>query len=257
VSQSLTGATGDPWHRLRALTPARIGLGRAGVSLPTAAHLDFQLAHARARDAVRDALDVSALTRDLDAAGLDSLRVRSAAGSREHFLKRPDLGRRLDGRSAETLAAARRAAPRAAPDAVFVIADGLAASAAQRHAVPVIAAAAGPLRAAGWRLAPVVVAEQGRVALADEIGARLGAALAVVLLGERPGLSAPDSLGAYLTWQPIVGRTDAERNCVSNIRPRGLPYDRAAATLVHLMTEARRRRLSGVALKADRGALGR
>ena len=262
MSGSLTGATGDPWHRLRALTPARIALGRAGVSLPTTAHLDFQLAHARARDAVYVALDVPALVRDLEAAGFESLEVRSAAGSREVYLKRPDLGRRLDGESAERLAAP-PAGPDAVlldavlPDAVFVIADGLAATAAQRHAVPVIAAAAGSLHAEGWRLAPVVVAEQGRVALADEIGARLGAAIAVVLLGERPGLSAPDSLGAYLTWQPLVGRADAERNCISNIRPEGLSYDRAAATLVHLMTEARRRRLSGVALKADRGALGR
>jgi ethanolamine ammonia-lyase small subunit len=252
MSGSLTGAAGDPWLPLRALTPARIALGRAGVSLPTAAHLDFQLAHARARDAVHDALDVPALRRDLQAAGFESLAVRSGAGSREIYLRRPDLGRRLDAESRERLAAMR-----GAPDAVFVVADGLAASAAQRHAVPVIAAAAARLGADGWRLAPVVVAQQGRVALADEVGAQLGAALAVVLLGERPGLSAPDSLGAYLTWEPRVGRTDAERNCISNIRPEGLAYDLAAATLVHLMTGARRRRLSGVALKADRGPIGR
>ena len=252
MSDALTGPGGDPWHHLRTLTPARSALGRAGVSLPTAAHLDFQLAHARARDAVHVALDVPALRRDLEAAGLESVAVRSAAVSREVYLKRPDLGRRLDGESGERLSALR-----GAPDAVFVVADGLAAAAAQRHAAPVLAAAAALLRAAGWRIAPVIVAEQGRVALADEIGARLGAGLAVVLLGERPGLSAPDSLGAYLTWQPKVGRTDAERNCISNIRPEGLAYDLAAATLVHLMTEARRRRLSGVALKADQGALGR
>ncbi len=252
MSGSLTGATGDPWHPLRALTPARIALGRAGVSLPTAAHLDFQLAHARARDAVHDALDVPALRRDLEAAGFESLAVRSAAGSREVYLKRPGLGRRLDAESRERLAAVP-----AGPDAVFVVADGLAASAARRHAVPVIIAAAARLRVEGWRVAPVIVAEQGRVAIGDEIGGQLGAAVAVVLLGERPGLSAPDSLGAYLTWQPMVGRTDAERNCISNIRPEGLAYDLATATLVHLMNEARRRRLSGVALKADRRALGR
>jgi ethanolamine ammonia-lyase small subunit len=242
MSGSLTGVTGDPWYPLRALTPARIALGRAGVSLPTAAHLDFQLAQARARDAVHDALDVPALRRDLEAAGFESLAVRSAAGSREVYLKRPDLGRRLDAASRESLEAA--AGP--GRDAVFVVADGLAASAAQRHAVPLLAAAAPGLRADGWRLGPVIVAEQGRVAIADEIGGRIGAALAVVLLGERPGLSAPDSLGAYLTWEPRVGRTDAERNCISNIRPEGLAYDLAAATLVHLMTEARRRRVSGV-----------
>lgn len=251
MSESVTGTSGDPWSRLRALTPARIALGRAGVSLPTAAHLDFQLAHARARDAVRVALDVPALGQDLEAAGFESVAVRSAAATRDVYLKRPDLGRRLADESAERLAALRGES-----DAVFVIADGLAAAAAQRHAVRIIAAAAGHLRAGGWRIAPVVVAEQGRVAIGDEIGARLGAALAVVLLGERPGLSAPASLGAYLTWHPEVGRTDADRNCISNIRPEGLAYDAAAATLVGLMTEARRRRLSGIALKADRGALG-
>jgi ethanolamine ammonia-lyase small subunit len=250
---SLTGAIGDPWHPLRALTPARIALGRAGVSLPTAAHLDFQLAHARARDAVHHALDVPLLRRDLDAAGFESLVVRSAAASRDVYLRRPDLGRRLDAESREKLTAAIGERP----DAVFVVADGLAASAGQRHAAPVIAAAAARLRADGWSLAPVIVAEQGRVAIADEIGARIGAGLAVMLIGERPGLSAPDSLGAYLTWEPRVGRTDAERNCISNIRPEGLAYELAAATLVHLMSEARRRRLSGVELKADRGALGR
>jgi ethanolamine ammonia-lyase small subunit len=249
----LTGATGDPWHPLRALTPARIALGRAGVSVPTAAHLDFQLAHARARDAVHEALDVAALLHDLSAAGIEALAVHSAAESREVYLKRPGLGRRLDDRSRRDL----EPVGGAGSDAVFVVADGLSARAAQRHAVPVLAPVAARLRAAGWTIAPVVVAQQGRVALADEIGALLRAAVAVVLLGERPGLSAPDSLGAYLTWAPRVGRTDAERNCVSNIRPEGLSYDAAADTLLRLMTEARRRRLSGVALKADRGPLPR
>jgi ethanolamine ammonia-lyase small subunit len=243
----------DPWERFRSLTPARIALGRAGGSLPTAAHLDFQLAHARARDAVHDALDVAALRADLDRLGLGSLAVRSAAGDRERYLKRPDHGRRLDPSSRELLAAT--GIPLGS-DAAFIVADGLSARAARRHAAPLLSALVPPLSERGWRFAPVVVAEQGRVALGDEIGELLGAALAVVLIGERPGLTSPDSLGAYLTWQPKRGRTDAERNCISNIRPEGLPYERAAGRLGYLMMEARRRRLSGVSLKDETGMLG-
>jgi ethanolamine ammonia-lyase small subunit len=220
--------------------------------LPTRAHLEFQLAHARARDAVHDALDVEALANDLRAAGLDALAVRSAAPDRVTYLQRPDLGRRLDPAARERLGQATGGAP----DAVFVVGDGLAAGAARRHAVPVLAALVPRLRDAGWRLGPVIVAEQARVALADEIGEALGAALAVILLGERPGLSAPESLGAYLTWAPRRGRTDAERNCVSNIRPEGLACDLAADRLLYLMTEASRRRLSGVDLKEETGMLG-
>lgn len=238
----------DPWHALRALTPARIALGRAGVSLPTRAHLDFQLAHARARDAVHDGLDVVRLLAKLSAVGLESLSVRSAAADRATFLQRPDLGRRLDAGDRARLEAA---AVSDGVEAALVVADGLSARAAQAHAVPVLAALVPRLRDAGWRVAPVVVAEQGRVALADEIGAALRARLVVVLLGERPGLSAPDSLGAYLTWDPRPGRTDAERNCVSNIRPEGLVPALAADKLACLMLEAARRRLSGVALKDD------
>jgi ethanolamine ammonia-lyase small subunit len=242
----------DPWHALRALTPARIALGRAGASLPTRAHLDFQLAHARARDAVHDGLDVATLQAALAAAGFESVAVRSAAPDRAGYLQRPDLGRRLDP-------AARTRLEALAPggvEAAFVVADGLSARAAQAHAVPVLAALAPRLADAGWRLAPVVVAEQARVALGDEIGAALGAALVVVLLGERPGLTAPDSLGAYLTWAPRPGRTDAERNCVSNIRPEGLVPALAAEKLCYLMLEAARRRLSGVALKDGGRMLG-
>jgi ethanolamine ammonia-lyase small subunit len=245
-------AAPDPWVALRALTPARIALGRAGTSLPTRAHLEFQLAHARARDAVHDALDLPTLAADLDAAGLSTVAVRSAAPDRLGYLQRPDLGRRLDPESRARLGAAAGSAI----DAVFVVGDGLAARAAQRHAAPVLASLVPRLRDAGWRLGPAIAAEQARVALADEIGAALGAPLAVILLGERPGLSAPESLGAYLTWGPRPGRTDAERNCVSNIRPEGLSYDLAADRLLYLMTEAGRRRLSGVALKEETGMLG-
>ncbi|HET7427273.1 MAG TPA: ethanolamine ammonia-lyase subunit EutC [Gemmatimonadales bacterium] len=242
----------DPWQALRAFTPARIALGRAGVSLPTRAHLEFQLAHARARDAVHDGLDVARLQADLRVAGLESVAVRSAAPDRATYLQRPDLGRRLEDDARARLAGL--TAGRV--DAALVVADGLSARAAQRHAVPVLEALVPRLRDAGWRLAPVVVAEQARVALGDEVGAALGAALVVVMLGERPGLTAPDSLGAYLTWAPRPGRTDAERNCVSNIRPEGLVPALAADKLCYLMLEAARRRLSGVALKDDGRVLG-
>ena len=247
-------AAPDPWHALRALTPARIALGRAGAGLPTAAHLDFQLAHARARDAVHDALDVPRLQTDLHAAGFDSVAVHSAAPDRAGFLQRPDLGRRLDSASHDRLISHSGAGE--GREVVFVVADGLSARAAQHHAVPVLTAVAA--RATHENLsiiAPVVIAEQGRVALGDEVGSLLGAALVVVLLGERPGLSSPDSLGAYLTWDPRPGRTDADRNCISNIRPGGLGYELAAGKLGYLMTEARRR-LSGVRLKDDTGLLG-
>jgi len=203
---------------------------------------------------VHQALDVGALRADLEQAGLASLQVRSRAAHRATYLQRPDLGRRLEAESCDRLAAA-AAAGATGSDAVIVVGDGLAARAAQRHAVPVVSRLAAALRGAGWRLAPVVVAEQARVALADEVGALLDAALALILLGERPGLTAPHSLGAYLTWGPRRGRTDAERNCVSNIRPEGLDSGRAAERLGYLMTEARRRRLSGVALKEQSGML--
>jgi ethanolamine ammonia-lyase small subunit len=244
-------AAPDPWRQLRTLTPARIALGRAGASLPTAAHLDFQLAHARARDAVHDALEVSALGEALRQAGFEWLSVRSSAGQRVQYLQRPDLGRRLDQASRELL----ERSSEGTVDAAVIIADGLSARAAQRHAVPLLAEIRPRLLDDEWRLAPVVVAEQGRVALGDEIGAILGARMVVILIGERPGLSAPDSLGAYLTWHPRPGRTDADRNCISNIRPEGLRYEQAATKLHYLMSEARRRRLSGVALKDETGAL--
>lgn len=252
---SATPALGapDPWHALRALTPARIALGRTGSSLPTRAHLEFQLAHARARDAVHDGLDVPQLVATLGAAGLPGIAVRSAVPDRAAYLQRPDLGRRLEPEFRDLLAAGRTPD---GVDAALVVADGLSARAAAAHAVTVLVPLAAMLAEAGWRLAPVVVAEGGRVALGDEIGAALGARLVLVLLGERPGLSAPDSLGAYLTWDPRPGRTDAERNCVSNIRPEGLVPARAADKLATLMLEARRRRLTGVALKDDGRALG-
>lgn len=243
----VTTSRPDPWGFLRQFTTARIALGRAGASLPTAALLEFQLAHARARDAVHQTLDAQALCDQLAAGGWQSLQLGSAAPDRATYIRRPDLGRILDDTAITTL----RRQPPAAPDVVFVVADGLAAQAPQRHALPVLTALRPMLLAAGWSLAPVCVVTQGRVAIGDEIGVLLGAAQAVVLIGERPGLSAPDSLGIYLTHQPLPGRSNAERNCLSNVRPNGMPPEVAAHKLWYLMTAARRLGLSGVALKED------
>ena len=240
---------GDPWQQLRTLTPARIALGRAGDSLPTAAVLDFALAHAQARDAVHAAFDRGGLEAALRPAGFASIGVHSAAADRTVFLRRPDLGRRLAADSRDRLQSI--VGGGAGPDLVVVFADGLSASAVAAHARPLLLALRE--RLGGWRLAPVVVAEQARVALGDEIGAILGGEQVLMLIGERPGLSSPDSLGAYLTFAPRPGRVDAERNCVSNIRTAGLSYDLAADKLAWLLAAARRLRLSGVGLKDDSG----
>lgn len=245
--------TDNPWQGLRAHTPARIALGRAGVALPTAVQLDFQLAHARARDAVHRPLDSAALCAELEALGHATLLLRSAAGSRDVYLKRPDLGRRLDEASAHALA--HRPRREGGWDLVFVVADGLSSLAAQRHAVPLLAALRPLLPAADWAIGPVAVVEQGRVAVGDGIGELLQARLVVVLIGERPGLSSPDSLGLYLTWAPRTGCTDAQRNCISNVRPEGLPPPEAAARLAWLLNQARQRGLSGVGLKDEREAV--
>jgi ethanolamine ammonia-lyase small subunit len=242
----------DAWAAMRALTPARIGLGAAGAALPTGAHLDFQLAHARARDAVHHPFDAASLAAALAAAGHRTIDVRSAAPDRDTYLRRPDLGRQLDAPSRAALAAARDPA---GADLAFVVADGLSALAVERHALPLLDRIFARVAPAAWRVAPIAIARQARVALGDEIGAALGASLVAVLIGERPGLSSPDSLGVYLTWDPRVGRTDAERNCLSNIRPAGLDPEPAAHRLWYLMREATRRRLTGVALKEESAAL--
>jgi ethanolamine ammonia-lyase small subunit len=236
----------DPWTALRAFTPARIALGRTGASQPTSALLAFSLAHAQARDAVHEALSPGDLAGALTQAGHAVLHVRSRAADRPTYLRRPDLGRRLDDASAARL---RAAASRPGPDLLFVVADGLSALAVTRHAVPLIAAAARLL--AGWSIGPVVIAEQARVALGDEAGELLGARAVALLVGERPGLSSPDSMGIYLTWAPRVGRTDAERNCISNVRPEGLDCDAAARTLAGLLAGARRLGATGIGLKDE------
>lgn len=236
----------DPrWERLRALTAARIGLQRAGASVTTRDHLAFLAAHALARDAVHGRLDLDALARDVGAAtGLATLQVACACPDGATFLTRPDMGRRLAPGSAELLDGVG-----GTYDAVFLLAGGLSAQAVARHAAPLLAHVLSGL--ANWRIGPVCLAERGRVALGDEVARRLGARLAVVLIGERPGLSSPDSLGAYLTWEPGRGRMDAERNCLSNIRPEGLPIEAAARRLLWLMQAAQARRLTGVALKDE------
>ena len=235
----------NPWTHLRNHTPARIALGRAGPAVPTREVLAFGVAHARARDAVHQALDLDALEAELRSAGHAPLRAHSAARDRAAYLTRPDLGRRLDDESARRLIV-----PPQAAQIVVAIADGLSAVAVQKHAVPLLAAlrAIAPER---WAGVPVVVALQGRVALGDEIGERLAARLVVVMIGERPGLSSPDSLGLYITHEPRVGRMDAERNCISNIRPEGLDYPAAAAKLDWLAAEALRRGVTGVGLKDE------
>ena len=233
--------------KLRDFTPARVDLGRAGHSVPTRELLEFQLAHAKARDAVHTPLDVRSLAAELRAKNIDFITLASAAPDRTTYLRRPDLGRRLNAGSRQELS-------KLASDyeAAFVIADGLSALAVHRHAVPLLAHVLPKL---DWRVAPIAIVEQARVAIGDEIGELLGAQIVVVLIGERPGLSSPDSLGVYITWKPRIGRTDAERNCISNIRADGLSYPAAAQKLLFLMNESRRLKLSGVALKEDARAL--
>lgn len=241
--------TDNPWQQLRQFTAARIALGRAGVSQPTAAQLDFQLAHAQARDAVHRALDAPALAQQLATlAGLaPALVLHSAAIDRATYLQRPDLGRQLDdaSRAAVTAAASDPC------DIAFVIADGLSALAIAQNAVPFLDVLLARLRSDGWTIAPPAIVREGRVAVGDEVAQALHARAVVVLVGERPGLSSPDSMGLYLTWQPRVGLLDASRNCISNVRPAGLSYADAAHTLHYLLAEARRRGLSGVALKDE------
>lgn len=238
----------DPWTALRAFTPARIALGRTGASQPTAALLAFSLAHAQARDAVHEAFDAASMSIELQADGFQTMVVHSRATDRPMYLRRPDLGRRLDTASCARLREVASGAT-APPDLVVVVADGLSALAVTRHAQPLLKAIRAQLP--GWTIGPVVLAEQARVALGDEAGELLGARAVALLVGERPGLSSPDSLGIYLTWAPRVGRSDAERNCISNIRPEGLSYEQAAATLAGLLEGAKRLGASGIMLKDE------
>ncbi len=250
MENEITGSIANPWQQLRSLTPARIALGRAGTSLPTSAQLDFQYAHAQARDAVHLPFDHAALSAQLAERGRDSLLLHSAAPDRHSYLQRPDLGRKLNEASAQTLRDYAQANP-GGVDLAIVIADGLSALAVHRHSLPFLQRFEEQAAADNWSLSPMVLVEQGRVAVADEVGQLLGAKMSVILIGERPGLSSPDSLGLYFTYGPKLGLTDAYRNCISNVRLEGLSYGMAAHRLLYLMREACRRQLSGVHLKDE------
>ena len=240
----------NPWLELRRLTPARIALGRTGTSMPTRAQLDFQYAHAQARDAVHLPFDHKALSSQLAERGRESILLHSAAIDRNSYLQRPDLGRKLSDDSAHILRDYASAHP-GGVDLAIVVADGLSALAVHRHTLPFLARLEEQMGAENWSMAPVILVEQGRVAVADEVGELLGAKMTVILIGERPGLSSPDSLGLYFTYNPKVGLTDAYRNCISNVRLEGLSYGMAAHRLLYLMREACRRQLSGVNLKDE------
>ena len=258
------GVVDNPWRRLRQFTAARIGLGRSGISLPTKEMLEFQLAHAQARDAVHTPLDFSALTQQLETLAEQypllneepPLKLHSEAVDRMTYLQRPDLGRRLDEAS-RVLLRQEQQTPEQPFDLALVIADGLSATAIAHNAVPFIQALCEELNAdkQEWTLAPITLVEQARVAVGDDVGELLNAKTVLVLIGERPGLSSPDSLGLYLTWAPVRGLTDARRNCISNVRPEGLNFSEAAHKAGYLLRESRRLQLSGVQLKDRSGAL--
>jgi ethanolamine ammonia-lyase small subunit len=234
---------------LKSLTPARVALGRSGASLPTRALLDFTLDHARARDAVHAAFDAEALAKGIGELGLTPCVVASRAGNRRNYLSRPDLGRRLDAASAERLQGLGAIPGQLA----IVIGDGLSPTAIDAHALSLLRHLMPRLAAGRIEVGPMIVASGARVALGDEIGAILHARLVCVLIGERPGLSAPDSLGAYLTFAPRPGLTDADRNCVSNIHRAGLTYEEATFKIAWLIGAGLARGVTGVALKDESG----
>lgn len=259
-SAATESVTANPWAALRRFTAARIALGRSGVSLPTQPQLAFQLAHAQARDAVHLPLDAALLRAQLHEQGVCSadevLELNSAAADRLVYLQRPDLGRSLSAASRQLLLERFGDTGERRYDVGFVIADGLSALAIVRNAAAFLAETLRRIALEGWSVAPPVIVRQGRVAVADEIGELMGTRLVVILIGERPGLSSPDSMGLYLTWMPRRGLTDASRNCISNVRPEGLPYPEAAYKLHYLMAQAHQRSLSGVALKDETAGEG-
>lgn len=245
--------TKNPWNTLTRFTQARIALGRAGTSLPTRPHLEFQFAHARARNAVHHPLDESALCAVLEARGLPNFVVHSAAPDRATYLQRPDLGRVPSEASQASLVTFGAGGF----DVAIVVVDGLSAFAIEQNVLPFLDLLVPQLSARGLGLAPVAVVRQGRVAIGDPIARALGAKLVIVLIGERPGLSSPDSMGIYMTWSPAAGTTDAQRNCISNVRRDGLGYDEAVYKLMYLVSEALRRGLSGVMLKDETASQAR
>ena len=257
----------NSWHVLREYTAARIGLGRAGISVPTKHLLDFQLAHAQAQDAVHLPLNIEQLSNDitLENSALKIINVHSKVIDRAHYLQRPDLGRRLNDESIKTLTE-HAAAINQSYDVAIVVVDGLASYAVQKNSPPFLTQLIQRLASQNlmplpvetykqpdYRLAPLVVVEQGRVAIGDEVAQLLNAKSVLVLIGERPGLSSPDSLGLYLTWAPKVGLTDESRNCISNVRPQGLVYSDAVDKIFYLLSEAHKRKLTGINLKENAG----
>jgi ethanolamine ammonia-lyase small subunit len=231
---------------LRRFTSARVSLGRSGNALPTAELLNIRFAEVRARHAVHASLDVEQFSHELGNITKDLIVLQSAAPDRSSYVRRPDWGRRLDDESCRVLRDRTGLF-----DALFIIADGLSAVAVHLHAKPLLEQLFEMLPKEEWRIAPLVIVQRGRVAIGDEIGEILGASLSVLMIGERPGLTASDSLGVYLTWTPHRGLTDADRNCISNVRKQGLSYQVAARRVAFLMNESRRRKISGVTLKED------
>ena len=240
----------DPWSDLKQYTSARIAIGRSGGSLTSNEWLDFKLAHAKARDAVHCEFASDILVSELEKLNKKVLVVNSQIKNRREYLQRPDLGRRLDNKSIETLTIEKQSS-----DLAVIVCDGLSASAVHAHTSNLLTILLPRLNTSNWTIAPLVIARFGRVALQDEIGSLIGAKMAIILIGERPGLSSPDSLGAYLVYHPKPGNTDADRNCVSNIRPKGLDYGKAADTIFYLLEQAKQRGLSGVKLKDNRQLL--
>ncbi len=236
----------NSWDSLKQFTPARIALGRAGISLTTRASLDFQLAHALARDAVNIPIDFKELELSLSLMGLESLILNTQAENQQHYLQRPDLGRVL---SDATLDCLQQTTPNYT-DAVIVVADGLSSKAIEHHALPFLTLLLPQLQA--YHLAPVCLVKHGRVAIGDAIAEHYAARLCIVLIGERPGLSSPDSMGLYFTYQARAKlSTDADRNCISNIHSNGLSYKQALKKLMFLINEAEKLKLTGVNLKDE------
>lgn len=243
----------NAWSYLKEFTDARIAIGRSGLSIPTREVLRFQLSHAQARDAVLQPLDTQKLYDQLEAQGIKFMAVHSRVRDRAQYLRRPDLGRQLDADGAEKLAALAASMP-ARPDVALVFSEGLSSIAIQNNLVPFLKAFHA-VNGLNVRFSPLVHVEQGRVAAADAVSEILGATVTVMFIGERPGLSSPDSMGIYMTYGAKSGITDERRNCISNIRPAGLSYMHAADTLNYLLSESLRRGLSGVDLKDDQVAL--
>jgi ethanolamine ammonia-lyase small subunit len=241
----------NPLDQLKQFTTARIGIGRTGASIPLKPSLEFKLAHAHARDAVYSELDTDKLLSDLNPFNLPVLLLHSQAAYREMYLQRPDLGRKLNEESVGLLIDYSQVVA----DVVVVIADGLSATAVNRHAVGLLKVLIPQLQSASLNIGPIGLVKQGRVAIADDIGVQLKAKLSLILIGERPGLSSADSMGCYITYDPKPGLTDESRNCISNIRPNGLTFKSASKKIFYLTKEAFRRKLSGVGLKDNAGLL--